>query len=444
MKIENLSKEQLIKQVNALQRELEMLKGKEEKRIHTEKALIKSKATVYALLNATSDLAAVLNTNGIIQEVNEAAVRRVGKSEPELVGKCIFDFFPQEFKDFRKVYINIVQQTKEPLRFQDEFMGLILFVCIYPIVNNENEVEKLAVFVNDNTEHRRNEDRLHRYSQILSTIQDPMAYIDKNSIFRTVNNAYLQIYNKKSRKEIIGHPVEEFLGKDFEEKKIKWNIQKCLTGEKVQQQEWLDFPDGKRRCMYMSYYPLRAKDERVLGVVLHSIDITKIKELEEELKRLSVTDRLTRIFNRMKFEQSLKEEIKRLKRYNTKLSVIMLDIDHFKDINDTYGHDVGDKVMITLTNLVKSYIRDTDIFCRWGGEEFMLLLPHTSLENAVKLAERIRIKIMTHKFPVVESLTCSFGVSEFNEKDSEDTFIKRVDNALYESKRSGRNRVTQM
>jgi len=435
------SKEQLIEQLVTLENQISLLKEKDSQRIHTEQALLKTKATTYALLNATSDLAALLSTDGIILEVNEAALRRTGKSVSELTGKNLFDFFPPEFKDFRRMYINIVQQTKEPLRFQDEYEGLILHVCVYPILSNDDEVERIAVFVSDNTEHRRNEELLYRYSQILSTIHDPMAYIDRNFIFRTVNNAYLNIYQKE-KNEIIGHSMQEILGEDFIKKKIKWYIQQCLAGQKVQQQEWFDFPGDNRRFMYISYYPLRAKDERVIGVILNSIDITKIKQMEDELKRLSITDRLTQIFNRGKFDQALQEEVKRQKRYNTELALIMLDIDHFKRINDTYGHDVGDKVLVGLVQAVKQCIRDTDIFARWGGEEFMLLLPHTSLENCAKLAERIRARVEKENFDLVGTITSSFGVSEFLEEDTTETFTKRVDNALYESKRSGRNRVT--
>jgi diguanylate cyclase (GGDEF)-like protein/PAS domain S-box-containing protein len=442
MKDEDSTKEVLIEKIKALEEEIKRLKDRDSKRMHTEKALIKSKATAYALMNATSDLAVLLNTRGIILEVNEAAVRRVHKSVGELTGKCIFDFFPPGFTEFRKVYINIVQQTKEPLRYQDEYKGLILHVCIYPILNDEGEVERLAVFVSDNTEHRRNEEKLYTYSQIISTIREPVAYIDKNFIFRKVNDAYLKIYQKQ-KKEIIGHSIEEIMGKDFIEKKIKWNMQKCLTGQGVQQQEWLDFPDGKRRCMYLNYYPMFAKGKQITtGIVLNSIDITQLKEMEEELKRLSITDPLTQIYNRGKFHQALEEEIKRQRRYETDLTAIMLDIDHFKPINDTYGHDVGDKILVSLVELVKLCIRETDIFSRWGGEEFMILLPHTSLDNAARLAERIRVKVTESNFEVVGSVTCSFGVSELLPEDTDETFTKRVDNALYESKRNGRNRVT--
>jgi len=442
MNFENQSKEELISVIESLREKMARIEEKNSKHIHTEKALMKSKGIAYAFMNATSDLAVLLNTKGIILEVNEAAVRRVGKSVGELTGKCIFDFFSQDFTNFRKVYINIVQQTKEPLRYQDEYDGMILHVCIYPILNEEDEVERLAVFVNDNTEHRRNEEQLYTYSQIIATIQEPMAYIDKNFIFRKVNDAFLNMY-QKSKKDVIGHSLKEILGKDFIEKKIKWNFQKSLTGQRVQQQEWFDLPDGKRRCMYLNYYPMFAKGKQItIGVVFNSMDITKIKEMEEELKRLSVTDQLTQIYNRVKFHQALEEEIKRQRRYETELTIIMFDIDHFKPINDTYGHDVGDKILVGLVNLVKQCIRETDIFSRWGGEEFMILLPHTSLDNAAKLAERIRVKIMKYNFEVVGSVTCSFGVSQFQAEDVDETFTKRVDNALYESKKNGRNQVT--
>jgi diguanylate cyclase (GGDEF)-like protein/PAS domain S-box-containing protein len=406
-----------------------------------EDALAKSQAVSHAFLNATSDLAVLLDTRGVILEVNDAVLRRVSKTRGELMGKCLFDFFPPEFKEFRKFYINIVQQTREPHRFQDEYMGLILQVCVYPILNRGGEVEKLAVFVSDNTQHRRGEELLHRYSQIFSSIHDPIAYIDKNFTFRLVNDAYLQIY-QKPLEDIAGHPVEELLGDDFKGKKIDRNIELCLRGQKIQQQEWFDFPDGNRRCMYMSYYPLLARDDRVTGVILNSVDITKIKELEEELKQLSITDRLTQIYNRRKFDQALQEEIRRHNRYNTDLSIIMLDIDHFKKINDTYGHDAGDKILVELVALVKRCIRETDIFSRWGGEEFMLLLPHTTLWNAAKLAERIRLKIMSTPFTPVGTLTCSFGAAQFSVEDNEETFTRRVDEALYDSKREGRNRTT--
>ena len=168
------------------------------------------------------------------------------------------------------------------------------------------------------------------------------------------------------------------------------------------------------------------------------------RELERKINkitRLSETDQLTKIYNRLKFKKELEREIRRLRRYQINLSLIMFDIDHFKKVNDTYGHDAGDKVLKRITEIVSNAIRDTDIFARWGGEEFMVLTPNTMMSQAYDLAERIRKNIEQKIIEPGGQVTCSFGVAEFNKNDNYDTFIKRADNALYEGKETGRNKV---
>lgn len=443
--IEDRSKEQLIEELNTLKQELAILKERDMQRIHTESALLKTKATAFALLHATSDLAAVLNIDGVILEVNDAVLRRIGMDMDQLVGKNLFDFFPQEFKDFKRVYINIVQQTKEPMRFQDEFQGLILHVCLYPILDSDDEVERLAIFVSDITQHRQSEDLLYRYSQILSTIEAPMAYIDKNFIFRTVNDAYLKIYNKKKKNEIVGHTVEELLGEIFIKKKIKWHIQKCLTGQEVKQQEWMDFPDGQRRFMYMNYYPMFSKEkETTIGVVVNSIDITKMKEMEDKLKRLSITDQLTQIYNRVKFNSALEEEVKRYRRYNTELAIVMLDIDHFKRVNDTYGHMVGDVVLQTVSDRLAAALRSYESVGRYGGEEFLVTLFACDADGAARAMERMRAAVGTREIETQKgklSVSISLGAAASSDPEASlDDLIMVADEALYEAKNAGRNR----
>jgi diguanylate cyclase (GGDEF)-like protein len=119
----------------------------------------------------------------------------------------------------------------------------------------------------------------------------------------------------------------------------------------------------------------------------------------------------------------------------------MFDIDHFKEINDGYGHAVGDEVLVELSGLVRRNIRSADLFARWGGEEFMVLLPHTDLGGAASMAEKLRESVETHSFPGVARVTCSFGVAGFTEIDDATVILKRVDDALYEAKETGRNRV---
>jgi diguanylate cyclase (GGDEF)-like protein len=119
----------------------------------------------------------------------------------------------------------------------------------------------------------------------------------------------------------------------------------------------------------------------------------------------------------------------------------MLDIDHFKNVNDTYGHDVGDKVIKNIVDIVKKNIRNIDIFVRWGGEEFIILCPETDSLSAATLAQKLRSAIDDASFDKVGNITCSFGVASFKDNESKDSFIKRSDSALYKAKDEGRNRV---
>lgn len=177
-------------------------------------------------------------------------------------------------------------------------------------------------------------------------------------------------------------------------------------------------------------------------VVMHdSIIEDEMNEKLEQVTHQATVDQLTQIYNRFKFYESLYSELESVNSTGAPLSIIMLDIDHFKSINDTYGHDVGDVVLVEVTKLVKTLVRKSDTFARWGGEEFMLLVPGSELEETRLLAQRMCEKMAAHIFPEVGTVTCSFGVTLYQTGDDIDVFLKRVDGALYDAKESGRNRV---
>ncbi len=152
-------------------------------------------------------------------------------------------------------------------------------------------------------------------------------------------------------------------------------------------------------------------------------------------------DMLTSINNRYKMDLALDEQIEISKRYKRPLSIIYFDIDRFKQVNDTYGHKVGDLVLIKLSSLVAKSLRKSDIFGRWGGEEFLIILPETTQNEAIQLAEKLRIKIETFKFKVIPKLTCSFGIVAYIENDSTESMMLKADKKLYKAKRNGRNRI---
>lgn len=166
-----------------------------------------------------------------------------------------------------------------------------------------------------------------------------------------------------------------------------------------------------------------------------------LKEKISEVTVLSETDHLTKIYNRVKFLNIAEKETKSAKIYNLNLSLIIFDIDHFKKVNDTYGHNAGDYVLKTLSGMIKNGIRKGDLFARWGGEEFIVLLPNTSHSQAILIADSHRKDIQNFLFNEVGKLTISLGVAQFKYDEKVDDFIKRADNALYLAKDSGRNCV---
>ena len=168
----------------------------------------------------------------------------------------------------------------------------------------------------------------------------------------------------------------------------------------------------------------------------------KLEIKNHALVKLSNTDHLTQINNRKSIETILKNEFNRIKRYKHPLSIVIFDIDNFKKINDTLGHNIGDKVLRGLSKLVSSNIRETDFFGRWGGEEFVLVLPETTLDNGYILANQIREKIYAYDFGDIQNVSCSFGISQCSGKDTCETIIHNADTALYEAKQSGKNKVT--
>ncbi len=168
---------------------------------------------------------------------------------------------------------------------------------------------------------------------------------------------------------------------------------------------------------------------------------SKLKQLNELLERRATTDVLTGIFNRLRFNEFLDREINESQRYQHPISLIMFDVDHFKKINDTYGHHTGDRVLQGMAKIISASIRESDIFARWGGEEFMILLPHTDAEHSMLLADKLRNAIETHRFEGSFFVTCSFGATQFDDQDTAESLIARVDAALYQAKSEGRNRV---
>jgi len=186
----------------------------------------------------------------------------------------------------------------------------------------------------------------------------------------------------------------------------------------------------------------------ISAAVIKSLESTSqelVKELKEDLKEkteMAEKDDLLDIYNRNKFREEIQKEMERASRYGSKLSLIMFDIDYFKEINDNHGHKKGDQILIQIVNMVKAEIRKQDILARYGGDEFLLLCPESSADESFQLAERLRDSIDNYESRKIDQLSCSFGVTSYDaENDDSESFIQRADAALYKAKELGRNKV---
>lgn len=178
--------------------------------------------------------------------------------------------------------------------------------------------------------------------------------------------------------------------------------------------------------------------------VLSFTDITELKDYTNKLKFQATHDNLTKLFNRQKLNDVLVQEIARYDRYKREFSMIMFDIDDFKVINDTYGHDVGDEVLIGIAKIVTEHTRNTDVVARWGGEEFMILSPETNLHNCEAVAQNIRKQIKSYSFKGVDRpVTISIGITEYRDHLDKDKILKEADIALYKAKENGKDQVVK-
>ncbi len=197
-------------------------------------------------------------------------------------------------------------------------------------------------------------------------------------------------------------------------------------------------------------YVLQSKVKVFLNLDRQKKELQLAKQIIEEqnkaLSKLAITDGLTGLINRRHFQELLDREIKLTNRYDRNLSLLMLDLDHFKDINDTCGHQYGDYVLKEFSGLVEGVLRQTDIFARYGGEEFMVVLPNTDMSGGSVMAEKIRKETLAHRFEqggIISRVTVSIGIASYDNLDdcNAEKFVNHTDKALYHAKNSGRNQV---
>lgn len=195
--------------------------------------------------------------------------------------------------------------------------------------------------------------------------------------------------------------------------------------------------ESKSYWLEQTIIPILDTEGNIKSFMSIGVDITAKKALEN----MAILDSLTNIFNRRKLDQCLKKALVEARTSAQPLSLLLIDIDFFKRVNDTYGHPIGDKVLQELATLIQQASRSNDCFGRFGGEEFMMILPNCTYDEAISQAERLRGLVYHHSFETIGSLSISIGIGSLGEHDSVESLVDKSDHALYEAKRAGRNRV---
>jgi len=307
---------------------------------------------------------------------------------------------------------------------------LIVFSILSKIQDNvSRDHDKLEYEIEKRTK------KLNEYVNIVNKYVT-ISSTDLEGNITDISEAFCRI-SGYTRDELIGQPhsIVKHTDTDPEVYKDLWET---ITADK----KWVGEVKNKNKngeayWVLAHIDPLYSDNGKKIGYTSIRQEITDKKRVE----KLSVTDKLTQVYNRVKIEEIFTIEIAKFHRYNTSFSMILLDIDHFKEVNDVHGHNVGDTFLQEIAGVLKSSVRIEDIVGRWGGEEFIILINNYSIEGLLTLAEKIRKNIESYDFSVVGKKTASFGVSILNKDDTQETMIARADKSLYHAKKTGRNKV---
>lgn len=259
----------------------------------------------------------------------------------------------------------------------------------------------------------------------------------KDSTIINVSSAFVKS-SGYSKEELIGEKMHIVRHPDEDENKFKELWQTVSSGKIWDGEIRNKNKNGEDYWLQQHIVPTFDENNNIETLVSLGTDITAKKELE----KMASVDKLTNIYNRRMIDNFLKQEIEIEKRHSNGLSIILIDIDHFKDVNDTYGHQMGDMVLSKIAELISINSRKSDIQGRFGGEEFIVICPQTTCKEALVLAQKIRISVENYKFEQIGTKTISLGISAFEKNDTEESLVKKADIALYQAKNGGRNRAS--
>ena len=287
---------------------------------------------------------------------------------------------------------------------------------------------------------RKNSQTKKLLQTVINSSDDLIYYKDSKLRYIGCNKSFENLLAKKES-EIIGKNDFELFEEDLAKVFRREDFEVLDENNLITSNEWIIF--GHKRIFFQTKrIPFIYKNKKI-GILGIARDITGLYEIQEKLKKQTYYDELTKIFNRKAYNERIQEKFDLFDRYDTNFTIAMYDIDDFKKINDTYGHDIGDKVLVEITNEVKSIIRKTDFLFRVGGEEFVIIFDKISLDESYDIAEKIRINVSKMQIIENEKITISMGITQAIANDNPQSIYERVDKLMYQSKRNNKNQTTK-
>ncbi len=312
----------------------------------------------------------------------------------------------------------IARIMTETIKYKDGYAGLGSLIDITDIKNTKQKLKMLA--------------------QAVEQTDELVMITDADGRVTYVNDAYVA-HSGYKHNELIGKNLNIFKSgvhsKDFFKELWKTILNGKIYSKTIKNRK----KDGQFYYEELTISPIYDDEGVIQNYISTGRDITPRIKMEEELKRRATTDELTKIYNRYHGNEILDIEIDRVERYKSSFALLMFDIDKFKLVNDTYGHDIGDIVLEQLSQIISTHLRKSDTFVRWGGEEFLIISVHLEKEEAMKFAQKLRVAVESYEFDTDLKVTISVGVTLSKIDDTKGKVLKRVDNALYEAKEDGRN-----
>ena len=281
-----------------------------------------------------------------------------------------------------------------------------------------------------------------QYRAVIQTAVDAVISADHSGKVVSWNRSAQTIFGYEEE-EVLGRQLTILMPERYREAHTKGMMRLGLTGEPHIIGEIVRLhglrKDGSEFPLELSLTSWETEKGKYYTGIIR--DITEHVQLEKDLRETATTDKLTKAYNRVKFEEIIAIELERTTRYNHPLSIVIVDIDDFKKVNDTCGHLVGDYALKAVAGILQSHMRKINHLIRWGGDEFVIIPVETGLDGARIFSERLRQAIESFDFGKAGKITVSIGIALFNKDDTEDTFLQRADDALYKAKEAGGNCV---